>query len=30
MQADKCVLVGPWWMKIYDDGKPTYASTGKL
>lgn len=19
----------PWWMKIYDDGKPIYESTGK-
>ena len=28
--AGKPVEVGPWWMKIYDDGRPIYASTRKL
>lgn len=30
VQSGKRVPLGPWWMKIYDDGKPIYASTGKL
>jgi hypothetical protein len=29
-QTGKRVPVGPWWMKIHDDGKPIYASTGEL
>jgi hypothetical protein len=29
-QTGERVPVGPWWMKIHDDGKPIYASTDKL
>ena len=28
--TNKRVAVGPWWMKIYDDGRPIYSSTGKF
>ncbi len=29
-QTSTRIPVGPWWMKVYDDGRPIYASTGKL